>query len=34
MNRSVRLNYLQDLLYRNPRGYRSAELARLCEVDQ
>ncbi len=34
MNRSVRLAYLQRLLYRNPQGYRPSELADLCEVDQ
>ena len=34
MNRSLRLLHLQHLFYRNPRGYRSSELARLCGVDQ
>lgn len=34
MNRAIRLNYLQSLFYRNPQGYRSSELARLCSVDQ
>ncbi|MDI7278278.1 MAG: WYL domain-containing protein [Anaerolineae bacterium] len=34
MNRPVRLSYLQRLLYGNPLGYRSSELARLCGVDQ
>lgn len=34
MHRSVRLGYLQRLFYRNPRGYRSSELARLCGVNQ
>jgi predicted DNA-binding transcriptional regulator YafY len=32
MNRPTRLSYLQRLFYRNPRGYNSAELARLCAV--
>ena len=34
MNRSLRLNRLQWLFYRNPHGYRSSELAQLCGVDQ
>ena len=34
MDRSVRLAHLQQLFYRNPRGYRSSELARLCGVNQ
>ena len=34
MNRSVRLLEIQRLLYRQPAGYRSSELARLCGVDQ
>ncbi|MCL6431921.1 MAG: WYL domain-containing protein [Anaerolineae bacterium] len=34
MKRPVRLSYLQRLFYRNPQGYRSSELARLCGVDQ
>ena len=34
MDRSVRLAHLQNLFYRNPRGYRSSELSRLCGVNQ
>lgn len=34
MDRSVRLVHLQNLLYSNPKGYRSSELARLCGVNQ
>ena len=34
MHRSLRLLHLQRLFYRNPAGYRSSELARLCGVDQ
>lgn len=34
MNRSIRLVHLQRLLYSNPTGYRSSELARLCGVNQ
>ncbi len=34
MNRHARLDQLQRLFYQNPRGYRSAELARLCGVNQ
>jgi len=34
MNRMARLTYLQRLFYRNPRGYRSSELAELCGTSQ
>lgn len=34
MNRPARLAYLQRLLYRNPQGYRSSELAELCGASQ
>ena len=34
MNRVARLAYLQRLFYRNPRGYRSSELAELCGTSQ
>lgn len=34
MNRVARLTYLQRLFYRNPRGYRSSELAELCGTSQ
>ncbi len=34
MKRTLRLGHLQGLLYRNPRGYRAAELAQLCGVHQ
>ncbi len=34
MDRPARLTYLQRLLYRNPQGYRSSELAALCGASQ
>lgn len=34
MERSLRLLYIQRLLYQHPKGLRSSELARLCEVNQ
>jgi predicted DNA-binding transcriptional regulator YafY len=34
MNHAARLDLLQRVFYRNPQGYRSSELARLCDVDQ
>jgi len=34
MDRSLRLQYLQQLLYQSPKGCKSSELARLCEVNQ
>lgn len=33
MDRSLRLLYIQRLFYKNPRGYKASELARLCGVD-
>ncbi len=34
MDRPARLAYLQRLLYRNPEGYRSSQLAALCGASQ
>jgi predicted DNA-binding transcriptional regulator YafY len=34
LDRSLRLLHLQQLLYQNPQGFKSSELARLCSVNQ